>query len=248
MPQEARGGPGRDRVVRRNRHRQVGVDQRPGRPRRGPGRRPRRLDQRRLARRVGRVGLLRARIRSIASRADRHAGHQRGRRRPAGRDGPRRRRAGRPDSVRHRFGFEPDRIRRAGASWPPATSRSCWCSTRSTTTRRQQRQQLREALGDSGLRGIVEPDDVVETAADPLPREYVIESPDGSTRSEYRQRAAPRRGAQGADSGSARARRQGAGGAQRRHVRRRPQRPDRGDQKSACATSRPRPSSGATRR
>jgi GTPase len=52
-----------------------------------------------------------------------------------------------------------------------------------------QRGQLREALGDSRLRGIVDPDNVVETAADPLPREYVIEAPDGSARSEYRQPA-----------------------------------------------------------
>jgi small GTP-binding protein len=50
----------------------------------------------------------------------------------------------------------------------------------------QQRDQLRQALGDSRLRGIVGPDDVVETAADPLPREYIITSPDGSTRSEFR--------------------------------------------------------------
>ena len=52
-----------------------------------------------------------------------------------------------------------------------------------------QRAQLREALGDSRLRGIVDLGDVVETSADPLPREYVIEAPDGSTRSEYRQPA-----------------------------------------------------------
>jgi small GTP-binding protein len=51
----------------------------------------------------------------------------------------------------------------------------------------QQRAQLKEALGDSRLRGVVGPEDVIETAADPLPREYVIEGPDGSTRSEYRQ-------------------------------------------------------------
>ncbi len=52
---------------------------------------------------------------------------------------------------------------------------------------REQRVQLTAALSDSRLRGIVAPDDVIETAADPLPREYMIESPDGSTRSEYRQ-------------------------------------------------------------
>jgi small GTP-binding protein len=49
-----------------------------------------------------------------------------------------------------------------------------------------QRAQLRRALADSRLRGIIGPDDVVETAADPLPREYVVESPDGSLRQEYR--------------------------------------------------------------
>jgi small GTP-binding protein len=52
---------------------------------------------------------------------------------------------------------------------------------------REQRVQLRSALSDSRLRGIIGPDDVVETAADPLPREYMIESADGTIRSEYRQ-------------------------------------------------------------
>lgn len=52
---------------------------------------------------------------------------------------------------------------------------------------REQRAQLRRALSDSRLRGIVGPDDVVETAADPLPREYMIEAADGTIRSEYRQ-------------------------------------------------------------
>jgi small GTP-binding protein len=51
----------------------------------------------------------------------------------------------------------------------------------------EQRIQLRQSLSDSRLRGIVGPGDVVETAADPLPREYVIEATDGSIRSEYRQ-------------------------------------------------------------
>ncbi|REK12889.1 MAG: DUF697 domain-containing protein [Planctomycetota bacterium] len=51
----------------------------------------------------------------------------------------------------------------------------------------EQRAQLREALCDSRLRDVIGPDDIVETAADPLPREYVIEAADGSTRSEYRQ-------------------------------------------------------------
>ncbi len=49
-----------------------------------------------------------------------------------------------------------------------------------------QRAQLRAALADSRLRGIVEPEDVVETAADPLPRETIVEAPDGSTRVEFR--------------------------------------------------------------
>lgn len=51
----------------------------------------------------------------------------------------------------------------------------------------EQRSQLRAALSDSRLRGIVGPEDVVETAADPLPREYIITAADGSERSEFRQ-------------------------------------------------------------
>jgi small GTP-binding protein len=51
----------------------------------------------------------------------------------------------------------------------------------------EQRAQLRQALCDNRLRGIIEPEDVVETAADPLPREYLIEGADGSLRSEFRQ-------------------------------------------------------------
>jgi small GTP-binding protein len=50
----------------------------------------------------------------------------------------------------------------------------------------EQRQQLREVLA-SRLRGLITADDIVETAADPLPREYVIEAADGSVRSEIRQ-------------------------------------------------------------
>jgi small GTP-binding protein len=50
----------------------------------------------------------------------------------------------------------------------------------------RQREHLKEALCDSRMRGIVEPDDIVETAADPLPREYVIEGADGSERREMR--------------------------------------------------------------
>jgi GTPase len=52
---------------------------------------------------------------------------------------------------------------------------------------KDQRAQLLEALGDSRLRGIVGPDDVVQTAADPLPREYIIARADGTTTSEQRQ-------------------------------------------------------------
>jgi len=51
----------------------------------------------------------------------------------------------------------------------------------------EQRAQLRHVLSDSRLRGILGPDDVVETAADPLPREYLVEGADGRVRSEYRQ-------------------------------------------------------------
>jgi small GTP-binding protein len=50
----------------------------------------------------------------------------------------------------------------------------------------QQRAQLRQALADSRLRGILRPDDVVQTAADPLPREYLIEGADGTVRRELR--------------------------------------------------------------
>ncbi len=49
-----------------------------------------------------------------------------------------------------------------------------------------QRAQLKSALCDSRLRGIVAPDDVIETAADPLPREYVIEGAGGREHSELR--------------------------------------------------------------
>jgi small GTP-binding protein len=49
-----------------------------------------------------------------------------------------------------------------------------------------QRDRLHEVFRDERLSGILSPQDIVETAADPLPREYVIESADGSARSEYR--------------------------------------------------------------
>lgn len=52
---------------------------------------------------------------------------------------------------------------------------------------RQQRDELRAALSDHRLHGIIGPGDIVETAADPLPRETLIESADGSVRTEYRQ-------------------------------------------------------------
>ena len=39
------------------------------------------------------------------------------------------------------------------------------------------------------LRGLVDPADIIETSADPLPREYVIESPSGDVRSELRRPA-----------------------------------------------------------
>lgn len=52
----------------------------------------------------------------------------------------------------------------------------------------QQRGRLREVFRDDRLKGILSPDDIVETAADPLPREYVIESADGATRTEFRRR------------------------------------------------------------
>jgi small GTP-binding protein len=51
---------------------------------------------------------------------------------------------------------------------------------------REERAILRAAFADS-LRGAVASDDIVETAAHPLPREYVIEAADGSTRVEFRE-------------------------------------------------------------
>jgi GTPase len=50
-----------------------------------------------------------------------------------------------------------------------------------------QRATLKATFTDGRLRGIIEPEDLIETTADPLPREYIIESADGSTRSETRQ-------------------------------------------------------------
>lgn len=52
-----------------------------------------------------------------------------------------------------------------------------------------QRQRLLEILRDERLRRILAPEDVVMAAADPREVEYVIESPDGRTRSEWRRPA-----------------------------------------------------------
>jgi GTPase len=49
----------------------------------------------------------------------------------------------------------------------------------------EQRRILLETFAER-LRGVIEPDQIVETTADPLPREYVIESSDGATRAEFR--------------------------------------------------------------
>lgn len=51
----------------------------------------------------------------------------------------------------------------------------------------EQRATLRATFADGRLQGIVDAADIIETTADPLPREYVIEAADGSIRSEYRQ-------------------------------------------------------------
>lgn len=53
----------------------------------------------------------------------------------------------------------------------------------------EQRARLHEAFKDERLHGLIAAEDIVETAADPLPREYVIEGPNGSQRSEFRQPA-----------------------------------------------------------
>ena len=51
---------------------------------------------------------------------------------------------------------------------------------------REQRARLHEVFRDERLRSILKPEDIVETAADPLPREYVLEAADGRTRVEFR--------------------------------------------------------------
>jgi len=50
----------------------------------------------------------------------------------------------------------------------------------------EQRKRLREVFRDERLRDILSERDIVETAADPLPREYVIQTADGRVRSELR--------------------------------------------------------------
>jgi small GTP-binding protein len=49
-----------------------------------------------------------------------------------------------------------------------------------------QRERLLEVLREERLRGLMAPEDVIPTAADPREIEYVIQSPDGRTRSEWR--------------------------------------------------------------
>jgi len=50
----------------------------------------------------------------------------------------------------------------------------------------QQRQRLLDVLRSDRLPHVIEPDNIILTAADPREVEYVIESPDGATRSEVR--------------------------------------------------------------
>ncbi len=154
----------------------------------GPSRRARRLDPGRLAHPLGRLRLLHRRARPVASRVDRHAGHQRGRRRAAGRDGARCGRPSRPDPVRHRLGSESARICRACRSWPESHKPILLVFNKTDNYTAEQRQILCDTFAQR-LRGIVAADDMIETSADPLPREYVIEAADGSTRSEFRRPA-----------------------------------------------------------
>lgn len=51
---------------------------------------------------------------------------------------------------------------------------------------REQRERLTEVLRDERLTGIIQPENIVPTAADPREVEYVVESSDGSTRNEWR--------------------------------------------------------------
>ncbi len=112
---------------------------------------------------------------------------------------------------------------------------------------REQRAQLRPgAVRQPPARHHRARDDVVETAADPLPREYLIEAADGSVRSEFRQ---PPRQVE-----ALKARilevldRDGKAllALNARDVRRRQAATASRRSRCGCATSRPRPSSGAT--
>src|SRR5690606_20798066 len=49
-----------------------------------------------------------------------------------------------------------------------------------------QRERLLEVLRDERLKGLLSPEQIVLTAADPREVEYIIEAPDGRTRSEWR--------------------------------------------------------------
>ena len=51
---------------------------------------------------------------------------------------------------------------------------------------REQRERLTEVLRDERMNGVLKPENIIPAAADPREVEYVIESPDGSTRSEWR--------------------------------------------------------------
>ena len=214
--------------VRRDRHRQERPDQRPGRRGRGRGRRSRRLDQGSLEHVAGTAAATSCRASSIRKSccstrpaSTRWTAQQRA---TMAHDA-----AARADLILFVTDSDLNHTEYTALAQPggDATSRSCWCSTRSTTTRPSSGGNLREALATAGCGASSAPDDIVETAADPLPREYVIEAADGSTPQRDSPAAAAGRGAQGADSGSAGARRQGPGGPQRRDVRRRPQRSDR---------------------
>ncbi len=50
----------------------------------------------------------------------------------------------------------------------------------------EQRRRVLEVLRDERLPQLISPEDIVETAADPMEREYIIESADGSERTEMR--------------------------------------------------------------
>lgn len=50
----------------------------------------------------------------------------------------------------------------------------------------EQRQRLLEVLRDDRLPNVIDPENIIPTSADPREVEYVIESPDGTSRSEWR--------------------------------------------------------------